>query len=63
MALAWHAAALDPARDSNKIIKSLTWNYYLAIWLLNWNEGFIEVVVEALTTTNVAPFPRTVRLF
>ena len=63
MALAWHAAALDPARESDKIVRSLTWNYYLAIWLLIWKEWFIEVVVEALTTTNVAPFPRTVRLF
>ena len=63
MALAWHAAALDPARESDKIVRSLTWNYYLAIWLLIWKEWFIEVVVEALATTNVSPFSRSVRLF
>ena len=63
MGLSWHAAALDPARVQDKITSSLTWKYYLAIWLFNWEERFIKVVIEALATTNVAPFSRTVRLF
>ena len=35
----------------------------LTIWLINWQETFVKVVVEPFTAANVATLPRSVRAF